>query len=342
MKKNQTNATSRRVGPIPFFDNYGAELTGLDFKTALGHVFTSLDGTDWAAAANDVVTQTSLYYYPFSQAETNGDAFCAVKIVRPSGSGTSTATAANSLTVGVAVLANQYKGQVLVDHAGTRWPITSHTTLVYTLGGSGTPASGTFTIEAYKSIIWHERLDVSDASLSTAALAALGIQLFGGETIGTPTFSRTVFTIAAASSPSTIDDFYSGCLVNIYDDTTASKIGSPAVVTSYDGATKQLTFAGTGLPVTPTSASQIAIMKGVLTPPDDNVRAHWESNGAILEGSYKAADLMRLFASILAGKVSDFQSGTLVFRSLDDSVTRWTVVTDPSGRITIIPGVLTP
>lgn len=342
MKKNQTNATSRRVGPIPYFDNYGNELTGLDFKTALGHVFTTLDGTDWAAAANDVVTQTGLYYYPFSQAETNGDAFCAVKIVRPAGSGTSTATAANSLTVGVAVLANQYKGQVLVDHAGARWPITSHTTLVYTLGGSGTPTAGTFTIEAYKAVLYNERLDVSDATIATASLAQLGIQLFSGETAGTPTFSRTVFTIAAASSPSTIDDFYTGCVVNIYDDTTATKIGAPAVVNGYDGTTKELTFSGTGLPVTPTSNTKIAIAKGVLTPPDTNVRAHWESDGAILEGSYKAADLMRLMASILGGKVSDFQTGTLVFRDLADSKDRWTVVTDPSGRITIIPGVLTP
>lgn len=343
MKKNQTNATSRRVGPIPYFDNYGIELDGLDFKTALGHVFTSLDGTDWTAAANDAVTQTGLYYYAFSQAETNGDAFCAVKLVRPAGSGTSSATAANSLTKsGSAMLANQFKGQVLVDSAGTRWTITSHTTTVFTLGGTGTPAAGAYVVEGYKAVLWTERLDVSDASISTVALATLGVQLFAAETTGSPTFSRTVFTIAAASSPSTVDDFYNGCVVSIYDDTTASKIGASAVVNDYDGTTKELTFTGTGLPVVPTSATQLAMMKGVLVPPDSNVRAHWEGDGAILEGSYKAADLMRLMASILGGKVSDFQSGTLVFRDLADSKDRWTVVTDPSGRITIIPGLLTP
>jgi hypothetical protein len=62
---------------------------------------------------------------------------------------------------------------------------------------------------------------------------------------------------------------------------------------------------------------------------------------AAIEGSYTPGDLLRLMASILAGKVSGFDTGLLIYRSLDDSKTRWTVQTAAAGRTSITPGTLT-
>lgn len=59
------------------------------------------------------------------------------------------------------------------------------------------------------------------------------------------------------------------------------------------------------------------------------------------EGSYTYGDLLRLMTGVLAGKVSNFNTGTLVFKSLDGGKTRLTVTTDSSGRLTVTPGDLT-
>lgn len=64
----------------------------------------------------------------------------------------------------------------------------------------------------------------------------------------------------------------------------------------------------------------------------------WES---VLEGAHSAGDLMRLFASILAGEVTNFSTGTQVFRDLADTKTRLTGTTDATGRLSIVIGDLT-
>jgi len=65
------------------------------------------------------------------------------------------------------------------------------------------------------------------------------------------------------------------------------------------------------------------------------------SFNAIAEGSNTYGDLIRLITGVLAGKVGDFRTGTLVFKSLDGAKTRLTVTTDASGRLTITLGDLT-
>lgn len=55
--------------------------------------------------------------------------------------------------------------------------------------------------------------------------------------------------------------------------------------------------------------------------------------GAILEDSHTAADLLRLLVSFAAGKVQNFSTGTLAFRNLADTVTRFTIVRSALGRI---------
>lgn len=67
----------------------------------------------------------------------------------------------------------------------------------------------------------------------------------------------------------------------------------------------------------------------------------FEGFEATAEGAHTFADLMRLFAGVLAGTVVDFTTGTLVFKSLDGSKTRLTVTTGPTGRLTCTVGDLT-
>jgi hexokinase len=52
-------------------------------------------------------------------------------------------------------------------------------------------------------------------------------------------------------------------------------------------------------------------------------------------------DIVRGAMSALVGKASNFTTGTLVFKSLDGSKTRWTVTTNETGRLTSTTGDLT-
>lgn len=61
----------------------------------------------------------------------------------------------------------------------------------------------------------------------------------------------------------------------------------------------------------------------------------------LIEGSYSVADILRLIASMNAGPVQNFQTGTLAFKSLDGSKTRNTVTTNATGRTAVVPGDLT-
>ncbi len=66
-----------------------------------------------------------------------------------------------------------------------------------------------------------------------------------------------------------------------------------------------------------------------------------ETWGTLLEGSATAADLIRLITGVLAGKVTNFTTGTFAFKSLDGTKTRLTVTVDETGRLTITVGNLT-
>ena len=59
-----------------------------------------------------------------------------------------------------------------------------------------------------------------------------------------------------------------------------------------------------------------------------------------LEGSYTAADLIRVMASVLAGKVSGMEAGAPVFRSVDDAEDRVAATTTADGNrlaVTVTP-----
>jgi len=60
------------------------------------------------------------------------------------------------------------------------------------------------------------------------------------------------------------------------------------------------------------------------------------------EASHTYGDTHRLHSSVLAGKVQNFGSGTLAWRDLADTKTRWTTLTSTLGRIGAIIGDLLP
>ncbi len=61
----------------------------------------------------------------------------------------------------------------------------------------------------------------------------------------------------------------------------------------------------------------------------------------VIEISSTFGDMIRLLASVLAGKATNFSTGTLIFKSLNGSKTRWTITTDETGRLTATKGDLT-
>lgn len=70
--------------------------------------------------------------------------------VGPAISSTSTATSSTpSLTDGArSMVTNAYAGRYLTDSAGRQWKVVSNTGTVFTLAGTGTPASGAYTVTA--------------------------------------------------------------------------------------------------------------------------------------------------------------------------------------------------
>lgn len=59
------------------------------------------------------------------------------------------------------------------------------------------------------------------------------------------------------------------------------------------------------------------------------------------EGAKTYGDLMRGCVSILGGKSSGYNTGTIVFRDLADSKNRWTFTVDATGRLTSVANDLT-
>jgi len=63
---------------------------------------------------------------------------------------------------------------------------------------------------------------------------------------------------------------------------------------------------------------------------------------ALIEGSVTFGDAVRALLSLNGGPVGDFNTGTLVFKSLNGAKTRLTITTDDSGRLVTTIGDLSP
>lgn len=138
---------------------------------------------------------------------------------------------------------------------------------------------------------------------------------------------------------------------------TLVKVGNAYVFTWKDSVTTEANFesliaasadlaiktTGTGanVLVTPGDLFSSASLTGGFS--DSVVVQHIDQGPwAVLgEGSHTYGDLMRLYASILAAKVSGFATGTLVFRDLADTKNRLTETDDSTGRIASTIGDLT-
>lgn len=83
------------------------------------------------------------------------------------------------------------------------------------------------------------------------------------------------------------------------------------------------------------------VSTNVATIADAAVASIWSGPGAILEGSFHAADLLRLANAMLAAPASDFQTNTIVVKSLDGSKIRCTIAVTTAGRQSFTPGDLT-
>lgn len=103
----------------------------------------------------------------------------------------------------------------------------------------------------------------------------------------------------------------------------------------YEATQAELNFVGSEFGV---KVQRAGFLMRIVTC-DMNDAADFDSIG---EGSNTYGDLMRLVVSAIASKVSGFTTGTLAFRSLDDTKTRLTVLTSTVGRIASIIGDLSP
>ena len=83
MRKNETTASKRIVGPIPFYDADGNLKSGLTFNGA-GECQFGYIGAAFADTTNDPVEYgtTGMYYVQLEQSETNHDTVIIVKLTK--------------------------------------------------------------------------------------------------------------------------------------------------------------------------------------------------------------------------------------------------------------------
>lgn len=169
------------------------------------------------------------------------------------------------------------------------------------------------------------------------ALALLGVDVVDLETGGA--FSRTSVQLDFAST-SSVNDFYTGAMLYVVSGTGA---GGWATIDAYTNTSGEhvCSLAGAGLPVAPDEDSVCAVIRNPRYFPGDAVADLIDGPSSTVEGSNTLGDMVRLMASMMAGPVTDFRTGLLVFKSLDGSKTRLTGTTDASGRISIVLGDLT-
>lgn len=145
--------------------------------------------------------------------------------------------------------------------------------------------------------------------------------------------STTTITLDAGAS--SITDAYKFYEITIVSGTGA---GQTRQITAYNGTTKVVTV-DRDWNTSPNATSVFQIFAraagGTTT---DIATAVWAS---ILKGSYTAKQYMNLLAGVIAGPVTDFTTGLLVFKNpFDTTKTVLTVTTDDTGRLVATVGDL--
>jgi len=171
-------------------------------------------------------------------------------------------------------------------------------------------------------------------AITRATFAQDALDLFREARYGTAQAgSGTTITLDASASAT--NDIYTNGTIRIVGGTG---IGQTRQITLYVGATKIATVDSAWF-VNPDNTSIFEIFGEAQggTPADIAAAVL----GASAEGSITLVQMIRLLVSLNGCKVTDFTTGSLVFRNVADTKTRWTVTTDDTGRLTITPGDLT-
>lgn len=175
---------------------------------------------------------------------------------------------------------------------------------------------------------------IGAGSISRASFTQDALDLFK-DTRRNTAQSGGASTIQLDAGASAIDDFYKFFDLIIVSGTG---IGQARQITGYVGSTKQATV-DRPWATNPDLTSIFEIFYNGTGQTAAAVAA--AVMGSDVEGGNTLADMIRLMVSLTGCKVTDFTTGTLVFKSIDGSKTRWTVTTGPTGRLTVIPGDLT-
>jgi hypothetical protein len=148
--------------------------------------------------------------------------------------------------------------------------------------------------------------------------------------------SATASTIRLdAAGASSTNDFYNDAIIVI---TGGTGKGQFRTITDYVGADKDATI-DRNWTTNPDSTSTFTIFAAPAAANASSVASSvWAAVG---EGAHTYGDLMRAIVSLNGCKVTDFTTGTLVFKSINAAKTRWTVTTDATGRLTATVGDLT-
>jgi len=138
-------------------------------------------------------------------------------------------------------------------------------------------------------------------------------------------------TITLNSLASANDDEYVGMVVSIRSGTGEDQA---CRIVGYDGTTKVATIARDWNVVPDTTSAYVILATSVL----DLARyagiiasSVW---GAVSEGSYTYADLLKIISAALAGKLSGAPSGPIVIRDVNDGKNRITATVDANGNRT--------
>jgi hypothetical protein len=160
---------------------------------------------------------------------------------------------------------------------------------------------------------WVIRIDADTIKLATSLANA-----YAGTAIDLTTDGTGTQTLAAIGTTQRgLDGLFT------YEATQAE--------TDFDGSEFSVIIDGTGFARANNGGTYTTVAMGAAT-------SGFEAEA---EGGHTYGDLMRLFASVLAGKVVNFNTGTQAFRDLADSKTRITGTTDTTGRLTIVINDLT-
>lgn len=142
-------------------------------------------------------------------------------------------------------------------------------------------------------------------------------------------------TITLDASASSITSIYNNYSITIVGGTG---IGQSRKISAYNGTTKIATVSSNWLTIPDSSTVFMITAETAVDSASGIAAAVW---ALAAEGSYTYGDMIRAILSLNGCRVTDFTTGTLVFKSIDGTKTRWTAVVDSTGRLTATPGDLT-